>query len=141
MSTPALIINNVENMVCAKNFILDQEVPTLEQDQKSMFFSFFLYWRWKTLRSMRLYFLSIMFWMTLVSILYHYRHCVCRRPVCHNGDFCFKNSDCGGYWGAAEPWNGKCEFIPSHYKLGWVATIFCQQCFAFQIQISTTKIL
>ena len=41
MITPALIINNVENMVCVKNFIPDQEVPTLEQDQKSMFFSFF----------------------------------------------------------------------------------------------------
>ena len=44
--TPALIINNVEDMGCVKKFIPDQEVPTLEQDQKSMFFKFFFIHRY-----------------------------------------------------------------------------------------------
>ena len=53
--------------------------------------------------------MSIIFWITLVHILWHYRHCVCRRPQCTEGDICKKDRDCGSYFQDENVEQGTCE--------------------------------
>ena len=51
-------------------------------------------------------FSSIIFWIT---ILWHHRYCVCRSPLCIDGDICNKDKDCGTYLQDENLVQGTCE--------------------------------